>query len=117
MAAMAAASSVESCKRSGVGLLRRYIWFDPEARIGSVGVEAPGADKLVLDRLSGREKLKEGRGRWFAPVPDVSELKDGDLGCCRRAGNVDMGEYGNDTALPEDSFRGWENVDPPLELL
>jgi hypothetical protein len=33
----------------------------------TVEVEAPGADwadKLVLDRLSGREKLKEGRGRW-----------------------------------------------------
>lgn len=114
MDAIAAASSVESW--SGVGLLRRYIWFDPESRIGSVGVEAPGADKLVLDRLSGREKLKEGRGRWFVPVPDVSELKDGDRGC-GRAGKVDMGEYGNDAALPEDSFRGWENVDPPLELL
>lgn len=116
MASTAAASSVESCKRSGVGLPRRVIWFDSEARIGSVGVEDPGADKVVLDRLSGREKLKEGRGRWFVPVPDVSELKDGDRGC-GRAGNVDMGEYGNDTALPSDSLRGLENVDPPLELL
>lgn len=97
-------------------MLRRYIWFDPEGRIGSVGVVAPGADKLVLDRLSGREKLKEGRGSWFAPVPDVSELNDGDRGC-GRAGNVDMGEYGNDTALPEDSLRVLENVDPALELL
>jgi hypothetical protein len=90
--------------------------FEEEARLDSVGVEAPGADKLVLERLSGREKLKEGRGSWFAPVPDVSELTDGDRGC-GRAGYVDMGEYGNDTALPEDSLRGFENVDPPLELL
>jgi hypothetical protein len=38
----------------------------------------PEADKLVLDRLRGREKLKEGRGRW--PVFEVSELKDGERG-------------------------------------
>jgi hypothetical protein len=82
----------------------------------SVGVEAPGADKVVLERLNGREKLNEGRGRWCAPVAECSELKDGDRGC-GRAGKLDMGEYGNDTALPEDSFRGWEKVEPPLELL
>jgi hypothetical protein len=82
-------------------------------------VEVPGADwadKLVLDRLSGREKLKEGRGRWWFPVFEVSELIDGDRGC-GLVGYVDMGEYGNDTALPDDILRGLENVDPPLELL
>ena len=82
----------------------------------SVGVEVPGADKLVLERLRGREKLNEGRGRWCAPVADVSELSDGDRGC-GRGGKFDLGEYGSDTALPEDNFLGLENVEPPVELL
>ena len=57
-------------------------------------VEAPGADwadKLVLERLRGREKLKEGRGRCWFPVFEVSELIDGDRGC-GLLGYVDTGE-------------------------
>ena len=75
--------------------------------------DGPGAERLVLDRLRGREKLNDGRGRY--PL-EVSELKEGDRGC-GRAGKVDMGEYGSDTALPEDSFRGFEKVEPAFELL
>jgi hypothetical protein len=30
---------------------------------------------------------------------------------------LDMGEYGKDTALPEDNLRGLENVEPAFELL
>lgn len=39
--------------------------------------DGPGAERLVLDRLSGREKLNDGRGKW--PF-DVSELNEGDRG-------------------------------------
>lgn len=60
---VAAASSVESGSRRGVGLLRRCIWFGVGVIEDSVGVEVPGADKLVLERLNGREKLKEGLGK------------------------------------------------------
>lgn len=81
---------------------------------GSEVADGPGADRLVLDRLNGREKLNEGRGRW--PVAEVSELIDGERGCIR-AGYVDIGEYGKDTALPEDNLRGLENVEPAFELL
>jgi hypothetical protein len=73
-----------------------------------------GAERLVLDLLKGREKLNDGRGRWPV-VFDVSELKDGDRGCER--GLADIGEYGSDMALLDDSLRGFENVDPAFELL
>lgn len=91
-------------------------WLDWEAAAGSEVTDGPEKDRFVLERLRGREKLKDGRGRWPAPVLDVSELKDGERGC-GRAGKVDMGEYGSDTALPEDSFRGLEKVEPAFELL
>lgn len=85
--------------------------------VSATGSMPVGADRLVLDRLKGREKLKDGRGRC-APVTDVSELNDGDRGCCdlpRARG--DMGECGSDMALLEENFRGFENVEPALELL
>lgn len=47
---------------------------------------------------------------------DVSELIEGERGC-GLTGKVDIGEYGSDTALPDDNFRGLENVEPALELL
>lgn len=77
------------------------------------------AERFVLDRLMGREKLSEGRWRR-PPLFEASELWDGDRGRPRGIGAavVDMGECGPDIALLEDSFRGgWEKVDPPLELL
>jgi hypothetical protein len=55
-----------------------------------VVVVGMGADRLVLERLRGREKLYDGRARWCPPVLDVSELRDGDRGCERTT--VDMGE-------------------------
>jgi hypothetical protein len=30
---------------------------------------------------------------------------------------LDLGEYGRDAALPDDSLRGFEKVEPPVELL
>ena len=68
----------------------------------------------MLDLLIGREKLKEGLGSW-APLLEVSELKDGERGGGRNA--EDMGECGIDMALLEESLRGFENVDPAVELL
>ena len=47
----------------------------------AAGAMPVGAERLVLDRLNGREKLNDGRGRCPV-VTDVSELKDGDRGCC-----------------------------------
>lgn len=84
--------------------------------MGSGVPDGPGAERLVLDRLRGREKLKDGRARYPTPVFEVSELIDGERGW-GRAGWVDMGEYGTETALPDDSFRGLEKVEPALELL
>lgn len=116
---MVAPSSVAKGTVIGVGLLARCMWldwFDWGAVVGSEVIDRADAERLVLDRLRGREKLKDGRGRWPGPVLEVSELSDGERGC-GRAGYVDMGEYGNDTALPEDSFRGLEKVEPAFELL
>ena len=47
---------------------------------------------------------------------EVSELMDGDRGC-ERVTEEDIEEYGSDTALLADIFRGFENVDPAFELL
>lgn len=115
-------SSVPEGRTIGVGLLVRCMllgwlnWLVCEFVAGSEVNEGPETERFVLDRLSGREKLKDGRGKCPRPVLDVSELRDGERGC-GRAGKVDMGEYGRDTALPEDSFRGLEKVEPALELL
>lgn len=49
---------------------------------------------------------------------EASELCEGDRGRDRGIGLlVDIGECGTDMALPDDSFRGLEKVDPALELL
>jgi hypothetical protein len=40
---------------------------------------------------------------------------DGDRGCER--GLADIGEYGSDIALQDESLRAFENVDPAFELL
>ena len=73
-----------------------------------------GAERVVLDLLKGREKLKEGRGR-YPPAFEASELSDGERRCDRT--NGDSGECGIDTALPEDNLRVLEKVDPALELV
>ena len=97
-------------------LLDGLYWLGWEAVASSGVTDGSEKDRFVLERLRGREKLKDGRGRWPAPVLEVCELKEGERGC-GRDGNVDMGEYGSDTLLPEDSFRGLEKVEPAFELL
>lgn len=98
-----------------MGLFSRWIptawWWLFEG--SSDETPGDGADKLVLDRLRGREKLNAGRGRW--PVLEASELIDGDRG--RDRVNGDMGECGIDMPLLEDSLRGLENVEPAFELV
>lgn len=70
---------------------------------------------LLLDRLRGREKFKDGRSKGWQPV-DISEFADGDRRWERLAPG-DMGACGKDRALLDDNLRGCEKVDPPLELL
>ena len=83
--------------------------------VGGSGAPIWGAERLVLDRLRGREKLKLGRVRWL-PLLEVSELRDGERGRDERF-IEDMGDWGMDMALPEESLRGLEKVDPAFELL
>lgn len=79
---------------------------------GGAGV-SHGRRRLAL--LSGREKLKDGRGREGAIV-EYSELIDGDRGIAGMYG--DMGECGIDVPLLEESLRGCEEkVEPALELV
>jgi hypothetical protein len=73
-----------------------------------------GAERLVLDLLRGREKLYEGRGRW-PPLFEVSELREGERRWDRFVEVI--GDCGNDVALQEDSFLGFEKVEPAFELL
>ena len=68
----------------------------------------------MLDRLKGREKLKEGRGRF--PAIDMSDDTEEDRGWERTKGG-DIGEWGRDTPLLEDSLRGLEKVEPAFELV
>lgn len=98
----------------GVGLCPRFMVPGAVPGAGSEEVVGAGAERLVLERLSGREKLYEGRGKWL-PLFEVSELRDGERGRERATG--DMGEWGIDPALQDDSLRGFENIEPPLELL
>lgn len=50
------------------------------------------------------------------PLLEVSELMDGDRGRDDRF-IEDMGDWGIDMALPEESLRGLEKVEPAFELL
>lgn len=59
---------------------------------------------LLLDRLRGREKFKDGRSKGWQPV-DVSEFADGDRQWERLAAG-DMGACGKDRALLDDNLRG-----------
>ena len=100
----------------GAGRRSRCILCCLVSGIGDArGCEDPGVgrDRLVLDRLSGREKLNAGFGRPCATLP-ISENGDVDLGVGRL--KCDIGEWGIDMPLLEDIFRGLENVEPVLEL-
>jgi hypothetical protein len=97
----------------GPGLLLRFI-VPCKLAGGCSDTPSPiGADRLVLDLLSGREKLNDGRGRWLEF--EASELIDGDRGCERAIEAI--GECGIDIALLEDNLREFEKVEPALELL
>lgn len=96
----------------GPGLLLRFITPWVSADDCSDTPSPIGAERLVLDLLIGREKLKDGRGRWLEF--EASELMDGDRGCERAVEGI--GECGIDIALAEDSLREVEKVEPALEL-
>ena len=68
----------------------------------------------------GREKFNGERPLRLPPPPEavreLLEFNDGDRPC--EGTEADTGEYGPETPLLEDSFRGsWEKVDPALELV
>lgn len=76
----------------------------------SCEITGDGADKLVLDRLSGREKLSDGRDK--CAEFDASELIDGERGVDRT-----IGDMGMETPLLDDIFRDLEKVEPAVELV
>ena len=69
---------------------------------------------LRLAVLHGREKFRCGRA-VDTPVTDASEFIEGDLGGCIGM-KGDSGECGADMPLLEESLRGYEAEEPPIEL-
>ena len=72
------------------------------------------ANRFRLLELNGREKLRFDLDRRLPPLAETSELSEGDLACGTTKG--ERGDWGVETPLLDESFRGWEKVDPAKEL-